>query len=417
MPSVFISYSHDSGHHVDRVLALADQLRADAIDVRLDQYEPHPPAGWPAWMQQQVATTDFVVLVCTPTFRRRFDREEAEGAGLGATWEGMLAQQLLYEAGARNHRLLPVVFEDADPTKDIPLSLRAFTHYRLVAGYDELLRRITNQPRRSAPPLGQPRTLPPDPRPSLFGAGISVDNRNASIGQVVNVTGNATFGATMITMPTPAAPPVPAPASALAPSPAPSPAPVDTILLFTANAVDPARRLELEEELRAILDALKRSRTRDRFTARISPSVTFTTVIHDVDDHTPAIVHFGGHGHHHGELILRGDEDGSERRIAPEHVATLLASLHTPPTLVVFAVCYSEALAAAAAKHVPYAIGFRGEVQDRMLPRFSAALYERLAARPALDVPHAFGLAKLAVTADGFATAEQACLFERPVAR
>jgi SEFIR domain len=405
MPSVFISYSHDSGHHVDRVLALADQLRADSIDVRLDQYEPAPPAGWPAWMQQQVSTTDFVVLVCTPTFRRRFDREEAPGEGLGATWEGMLAQQLLYEAGARNHRLLPVVFEDADPKQDIPLSLRAYTHYRLVAGYEELLRRITNQPRRSAPPLGQPRVLAPDPRPSLFGGGLSVDNRNANIGQVVNVGGNATFGAMTITIPAPTPQPVPAPV--------PMPAPQDTILLFTANAVDPTRRLELEEELRAILDALKRSRTRDRFAARISPSVTFTTVIHDVDDHAPAIVHFGGHGHHHGELILRGDEEGSERRIAPEHIATLLSSVHTPPTLVVFATCYSEALAAAAAEHVPYAIGFHGEVQDRMLPRFSAALYERLAARPALDVPHAFRLAKLAVAADGFITAEQACLFER----
>ncbi|MCP4656050.1 MAG: hypothetical protein GY856_11605, partial [bacterium] len=31
-PRVFLSYSHDSDEHRDRVLALADRLRADGID-------------------------------------------------------------------------------------------------------------------------------------------------------------------------------------------------------------------------------------------------------------------------------------------------------------------------------------------------------------------------------------------------
>jgi hypothetical protein len=38
-PTVFISYSHDSPEHVDRVLALADRLVHDGIDCILDQYE------------------------------------------------------------------------------------------------------------------------------------------------------------------------------------------------------------------------------------------------------------------------------------------------------------------------------------------------------------------------------------------
>jgi hypothetical protein len=47
---VFISYSHDSPEHADRVLALSDQLRAGGIDCILDQYEPAPEEGWPLWM-------------------------------------------------------------------------------------------------------------------------------------------------------------------------------------------------------------------------------------------------------------------------------------------------------------------------------------------------------------------------------
>ena len=38
-PKVFISYSHDSQEHKDRVLSLADRLRSDGIDCNIDQYE------------------------------------------------------------------------------------------------------------------------------------------------------------------------------------------------------------------------------------------------------------------------------------------------------------------------------------------------------------------------------------------
>lgn len=53
-PSVFISYSHDSPEHVDRVLKLADRLVAEGLEVILDQYEPAPPEGWPRWMDKRI---------------------------------------------------------------------------------------------------------------------------------------------------------------------------------------------------------------------------------------------------------------------------------------------------------------------------------------------------------------------------
>ncbi len=44
-PKVFISYTHDSSEHMDRVLTLADRLRAEGVDCRLDHYETSPPEG------------------------------------------------------------------------------------------------------------------------------------------------------------------------------------------------------------------------------------------------------------------------------------------------------------------------------------------------------------------------------------
>jgi hypothetical protein len=163
-PRAFISYSHDSKAHEQRVLALADRLRADGLDVRLDQYVESPPEGWPRWTERQVVECSFVLLVCTPTYRQRFDREDAGAAGKGAQWEAMIAQQILYEAGTRNEKLIPVLFEEGTE-QDVPLSLRAYTRYRLPVEHEALYRRLTGQPLTPAPAIGAIRAMPPAARP------------------------------------------------------------------------------------------------------------------------------------------------------------------------------------------------------------------------------------------------------------
>jgi hypothetical protein len=402
---VFISYSHDSGAHAQRVLGLADQLRADGLDVRLDQYVAHPPEGWPQWTQRQVVECEFVLLVCTPTYRRRYDREETPAKGLGATWEALIAERLLYEAGARNVKLVPVLFEGGSD-EDIPLSLRSFTYHRVPDGYEDLYRRLTGQPKTPAPPIGGIRPMPPAPRPG-FPARSTIDNRGATIQQQIVVDGPATFGPLTVT--TLAA----APSSVPAAAPTRSAAAPATILLCTANAVDERGRLRLEEELRAIDDALRRSRLRDGYEPRMCPAMTFTKVLHELADRIPTFVHFSGHGDPSGRLVLLGERDG-EVQVAPEHVAELLAELHPPPMLVTFATCHSHGMARAAARHAAFAIGFQGPLDDESAPLFAATLYERLASSAEPDVPRAFRLARLACLAAGHQSVELGRLFERP---
>ena len=46
-PKVFISYSHDSDEHRERVLALSERLRADGIETLPDPYvNGSPPQHW-----------------------------------------------------------------------------------------------------------------------------------------------------------------------------------------------------------------------------------------------------------------------------------------------------------------------------------------------------------------------------------
>ena len=164
---VFISYSHDSAEHRDRVLGLAENLRDDGVDVHLDQYEVSPPQGWPQWMLDQIELASFVLVVCTETYHQRFRGKAPVGTGRGVKWEGAVLSQTLYDADSRNERFIPVVFTAAD-ADHIPVVLRGASRYVLADadGYESLYRHLTGQPAVLKGDLGRPRTLPPrKPRP------------------------------------------------------------------------------------------------------------------------------------------------------------------------------------------------------------------------------------------------------------
>ncbi|MBI4641535.1 MAG: tetratricopeptide repeat protein, partial [Candidatus Tectomicrobia bacterium] len=145
-PKVFISYSHDSPQHMNRVLDLSNRLRADGIDCHIDQYETSPPEGWPRWMINQIEEADFVLMVCTETYERRFRGGKEAGKGLGAKWEGAIITQELYETEANNTKFIPVLFSSGNSTH-IPIILRGATRYDLSTdeGYWDLYCHLTSQ--------------------------------------------------------------------------------------------------------------------------------------------------------------------------------------------------------------------------------------------------------------------------------
>lgn len=170
---VFISYSHDSPEHANRVLELASQLRENGIPITLDQWEESPPEGWPRWMEIHVADADFVLVICTERYNRRFNGEEEPGLGLGVRWEANLIRQHLYNCGSINDRFVPVVFAP-DSKGHIPIPLQGYTHYVLdtKTGYDRLYRRLTSQLESIRPPLGRLQALPPRERVHGFFPGV-----------------------------------------------------------------------------------------------------------------------------------------------------------------------------------------------------------------------------------------------------
>ncbi len=158
-PRVFISYSHDSDDHCERVLALAKQLRLNGVDARLDQFETCPPHGWPLWCAHQILDANFVLLICTETYRKRFLGLEEFGKGKGVKWEGKVIHNALYYEEL-NTGFIPIVFSP-DDVKHIPETVRETSWYtvstisRSDSAYANLLNRITNDS-LGLPPLDVP---------------------------------------------------------------------------------------------------------------------------------------------------------------------------------------------------------------------------------------------------------------------
>lgn len=164
---VFISYAQEnsagSSDHNEKVIALAHKLRQHGIETMIDAYlNVSPPQGWPLWMQHQIEWADYVIVICTEAYRKRCERRESPGRGKGATWEGAIITQTIYEENSNNDKFIPVLLDDKDHSH-IPFMLQSATHYNVAKpeGFEKLYRRLTNQPLISVPPIGPKVALPP----------------------------------------------------------------------------------------------------------------------------------------------------------------------------------------------------------------------------------------------------------------
>ena len=171
---VFISYSWDSEDHKERVLALANTLRNPwGIETDIDQYirakYPYTPEqGWDVWMEKRIEWAEFVLIVCTETYKRRFRGDEEPGVGRGITWEGTIIRQNLYNDKLVNTKFIPVVFSSQDLTH-VPIILNGNDKYILEdeKSFKELIYRLRKEPIVAIPEVATAKLQAP-PEPKFF---------------------------------------------------------------------------------------------------------------------------------------------------------------------------------------------------------------------------------------------------------
>ncbi len=165
---VFISYSHDSLDHRERVLGFSNKLRSHGIESIVDRYfEDTLDMRWTDWMYEQIENAKFVLLVSTQGYLARLKPGVASTPGQGVNFEGALITQQLYEEHGQNQKFFAVYFSEQD-SPSIPVYLKGFTNYDVGTdeGYVKLYRRLTNRPETVLPPVGaivDPSQLYPQP--------------------------------------------------------------------------------------------------------------------------------------------------------------------------------------------------------------------------------------------------------------
>ena len=157
----FISYSWDSADHKDWVRHLATELQRNGVVTHLDQWDVHPGMDLTKYMETRIRESDFVLLVCTPTFAQKANA----GRG-GVGYEKSIVTGEIFEGSASSTKFVPLIRKGTQ-AESLPsyLKSRAYINFRdnvtFADGLEALLRHLYQSPKYVRPPLGPAPRLKP----------------------------------------------------------------------------------------------------------------------------------------------------------------------------------------------------------------------------------------------------------------
>lgn len=159
---VFISYAWEDADFSEKVLKFSNDLRRNGIDAIIDQYEENPDMGWPIWMENQIESADYVLIISTKTYLEKFNQVQE---GKGVSWEISSIYQSLYKLRGHNNKFIPVVFCEEDKVYVLK-ALQPYTIYNIETQFGKLKNRIYGVPNVVKPPVVEP--LPERNRKCMF---------------------------------------------------------------------------------------------------------------------------------------------------------------------------------------------------------------------------------------------------------
>lgn len=158
-PISFISYAWESNEHKDWVRKLAERLVENGVETSLDQWDIELGSDMPQYMETCVRESDFVILVCTPTFAAKAN----SGKG-GVGYEKHIVTGEIYESATSTRKFVPLL-RRGNPEESLPSYLKSkyCIDFREDSEFDskleELLRHIFHSPKYKRPPLGRQPTF------------------------------------------------------------------------------------------------------------------------------------------------------------------------------------------------------------------------------------------------------------------
>lgn len=177
--------------------------------------------------------------------------------------------------------------------------------------------------------------------------------------------------------------------------------PVDklTILFLAANPQD-TQKLALDQEVRSITEAIRKSEGRDGIEFFSRWAVQSLDILQAINETDPEIIHFSGHGSEKGEIVL-DDGSGNIAMVSKEAMAAAVASASKKV----------QKEAQTVVDKVEAAIGMNTEIGDEAAIVFAAQFYSSIGFGKNLQ--QAFDQAKAALLLKGIAEEHTPVLYVR----
>lgn len=168
------------------------------------------------------------------------------------------------------------------------------------------------------------------------------------------------------------------------------------VLFLAANPLD-QDQLRLDEEIRAITEKIRMADYRDSVELISRWAVRSSDVLQALNEHTPHIIHFSGHGARNSIAFV--DPSGNTKLVSADAIVQVINSASDNVQLVLFNSCFSSTQAQATTQHVPFAIGKRAEIGDEAARLFAAQFYSAIGF--GRSVKNSFDQAIAALLAEG----------------
>ena len=151
-PTVFISYSHDSAEHKKWVLDFATTLRNRGIDAVLDQWDLKPGNDLPHFMETNLETADYILMICT---KKYVEKANAGEGGVG--YEKMIITSTLLSK-IDSSKVIPIIRQAGTDLRPTFLKSKLYINFSndsdIEYSLDDLLRTLLNAPLFEKPEIG-----------------------------------------------------------------------------------------------------------------------------------------------------------------------------------------------------------------------------------------------------------------------
>ena len=146
-PRCFISYAWESNEHKNWVRTLAERLVESGVETSLDQWDIELGSDIPEYMETCVRESDFVILICSPTFAAKANT----GKG-GVGYEKHIVTGEIYQGVASPKKFVPLL-RRGTPEESLPsyLKTKYYIDFRkeneFEFKFEDLLRHMYHSPK------------------------------------------------------------------------------------------------------------------------------------------------------------------------------------------------------------------------------------------------------------------------------